>query len=223
MINKIKRFLSQHNVNVLNFLIALIALLLSLPSFINQIHDLVKDREDSITTTVMNYAPPSVDVSNATKASSCIGSAVSVRGDAYRCFEKNGVFDPCFWEDKYIGQAKDFFYCPTDWTVTKGDRLISVDSSSVERRYFDTKSVESRANDANKLPWLIYLETGQRCRLVSGALGIAYGDKGNLYTCEGNEYSSVTDGTTKGDKYYFQCKKSRDTVFKDCLAATVVF
>jgi hypothetical protein len=208
---------------ILNFFIAIIALIFSLPSFINQINELVKEREDRITTTVMNYAPPSVDVSHATSATNCLGSIVSARGDAYRCFAGNGVFDPCFWEDKYINQAKDYFYCPADWTITKADKLISVSSSSVERRYFDAESVKSRADDTNKLPWLIYLETGQRCRLASGALGIAYGDKGNLYTCEGDEYSSVTDGSVKGDKYYFQCKKSKNTVFKDCLAVTVIF
>jgi hypothetical protein len=218
-----KKHLSQHSVNIVNLLIAIVALVIGGLGGFFQLNSYLNNKHDRDNTQVVYYSPPQLKTVNAKGGSSCIGALTSIRGDAYRCFAGQNVLDPCFWEDLYIGGDKSYFYCPANWQRNSRDTFLAINNSNVERRYFDVNSEKMRSDSRNNFPWLVELSGGVSCRLISGAVGIAYGDKGNIYTCSGHTYDSVTTGQVIGSKYYFECKDHSDTIFHQCFADRVVF
>lgn len=218
MIKKRPRFLNQHRINVFNFLIALVALLVGIPAALNQLVQFEQNRSNSIKTVVSYYSPPDINTASATPGERCISSAVSQRQDAYRCFSRHLVLDPCFFVDKYQGMVNEYLYCSASWYPTSKDVALVVPETGMTFNWVTQNKIKQ---DGNNDAWLIVLEDGTECRLISGAVGIAYGDKGNIYACVGKKYSSVTTGKMQGAKYFYDCKLSSDTFFKSCFAKQI--
>lgn len=213
-----KKF-SQKSFNYLNLSVAVLALLISLPATVNQIRQFFDEAERNAKTTVVYYSASTSDRILYPKGDRCWGSLLSIRFDAYRCTIGNSLLDPCFWVEEYNDPDKAFFSCPDSDSKSDNDLILFVNEEQMDRRYLQ----DSRTIDLSKdLPWLIYIGN-TTCRLSSGAVGTAYGDKGNIYSCKSDEYTSVTSGEVKNEKHYFECKLKGTHVFKKCLAKQVVY
>lgn len=81
--------LTQKKINIINLLIAIIALILSLPSAINQIQQF-KDQFRVKKTKIIYYSPPDISIKNAKKGF-CNDSLVSNRMDAAGCILENVI------------------------------------------------------------------------------------------------------------------------------------
>lgn len=214
-----RKALTQNRFNYLNLSIAVVALLISIPSVVNQIRQYFYDNERNSKTMVVYYSTPRQSTSVYSKADKCWGSLLSVRFDSYRCISSNSILDPCFWVEEYGASEKSYFSCPKSEMMSGDNSYIYVDESQVERSHIqDSRTI----NLSSDLPWLIYIDD-TRCWLSSGAVGIAYGDKGNIYSCESDKYLSVTTGEVKENKHYFECRYRNENVFKECFAKKVVY
>lgn len=215
-----KTFFTQHKINFLNFIIAILALLISIPAAINQINQYFQDQERNTKTKVVYFSPPDIDIKKANTADKCWGSSASSRTDAYRCMGKNMLQDPCFWVEKYVTTSVSYFYCPSSWRIMKTDNIFAVDEKNVDRPDWN---IEKEKETLNKLPWLMVLEGDVVCRLHTGAVDIAYGNKGNIYGCDSTKYSSVTSGILEEGRQFFECKLANEALFKKCFAKLAVF
>lgn len=223
---RIGRRLSQSRINGLNFLLAITALLLSLPSVANQLIQFERERRAFEDTVVLYYSPPTssyIDtnwvIKEAMGEGRCQNSNISGRTDAYRCFANNAVLDPCFYTYDISHIKGPMFYCPKHFLQSTEDKLVFTPKEDIELH----KMSEESSSNEKMPPWLITLDDGVECWLTSGAVGIAYGDKGNVYFCSGERYHSVTDGDIDDNKYFFECRLKNETVFKKCYAKQVVF
>jgi hypothetical protein len=214
------KFSKQAWINLGNFLVALIALVLSFPTAVNQYQQFQRERAELPITRVVNYSPSHTDPEKAQSGDSCWGSIVSDRVDAYRCTTKNVLLDPCFIVEYLPFQPGTYFYCPDKLDISSKDKILSVSELNIERRHIESAEVDK---EAKELPWLIVFHDGVSCRLASGAVGTAYGSKGNIYLCEDQKYMSVTEGYIKDERYYFDCKFKGKNIYENCVAKLVVY
>lgn len=220
--------ISQNRINLLNFSIAAVAILIAVPGSINQINQFFKDRSEGQTTKTVIYAPPHITQSVAADPTgSCWASLTSDRADAYRCMSRNLIYDPCFTTNSVGASQAYTLYCPYQLTVSNQDKIMSVSVTGLDRS-INQKRVSSPSLKATQnistWPWLIYLSDGSFCRLESGAVDIAYGSQGDVYACKTKAYASVTGvPNIVNNKYYFECKKSSSTYFEACAASSVVY
>ena len=215
-----QHWLSQHNINLLNFFVALFALLLALPSAINQVNELVKNSHQLASTESVHYSPTPLYFGDFKDASNCVSSLVSQRSDAVRCFVGKDVLDPCFAIPDSAEDLKKYnlvsdFSCPKSLTSTSTNISLVIANDAIDRS-------KSTATVPNK-PWLITLGDSTECRLVSGAVGLAYGTEGNYYQCNGKTYDAVTGGKFSGEKYFAECKLQYQPVFKPCYVRQIVY
>lgn len=221
MYNQIMKIsLTQKRINIINLSIAGFAILIALPSMVNQIRQLFGDIGKEPSTTVSYYSPPDLNGLSASVGDKCWGSLVSGRSDAYRCMKGNSILDPCFWVEKYNTLNKSYFYCPNLEQRDDKDIYLELSDGNVDRSYVQNGSSIDLSRD---LPWLVYLLDNTSCRLVSGAVGAAFGNKGNIYSCKSQKYSSMTNDYVEGNKHIFACRLSNENVFKRCSAKMVVY
>jgi hypothetical protein len=213
--------MTQKNINILNFTIAAVALLLSLPSVINQYNQLVKEKNEPGNTETVYFSPDDYSVGSTKQASSCNPSLLSQRLDAARCFgEDSKVYDPCFQDQslelKYSQYFKQF-NCPKSWNTTTENTTLLVANDKYTKPSISTKE------QVTPQPWLLVLKDGTECRATSGATGPAYDNKGNNYGCNNKLYAAVTGGKITNGKYYAECKLQQESIFKACYVAKIVY
>jgi hypothetical protein len=100
-------------------------------------------------------------------------SNVTPRGDAWRCFVGNFIYDPCFSSALAFGVV----VCPTPWNDGGTEIRLAKPLPRRQTRYV-TPSLKL-------LPWAIQTETGADCVLSSGAANVVRGKRLN-YTCGTN-------------------------------------
>lgn len=207
----------KSNVAWLSLGISVIAVLFSLPSAINQYNQVFREKSQYKVTEELYYSPPEPTAFVPTlQAESCWESIVSSRLDSYRCVSKKEILDPCFIVEDRIAK----FYCPNSWIRDSEDVELLIDDSAINKR---DPSIFLKEADEELPPWLIFLEDGTECRKTTGSRGVAYGNKGNIYSCKDKKYSSVTTGEIIDNKHYFACKTISTSYFKKCLATRVVY
>jgi hypothetical protein len=94
-------------------------------------------------------------------------SYVDTRSDAWRCFGRGFIYDPCF-ENLAEEEFGELLCVRTPWS----------DSGVLA---FSALDYGDRFN-APDHPWAIVLTSGKRCRFVSGATGVSHGRRLN-YIC----------------------------------------
>jgi hypothetical protein len=104
------------------------------------------------------------------------GSLTINRGDAWRCFVGNQIYDPCFSSSKAPGEV----ICP-GLQVGGGIRIRL--TRAFPRQYGDSGSPSLRNQ-----PWDIGLATGQHCAFASGASNVIHGVRLNYFCRPGTNY-----------------------------------
>ncbi|HIA92001.1 TPA: hypothetical protein EYO12_02685 [Candidatus Saccharibacteria bacterium] len=220
--------LTQKRINILNFSVAILAFLVSLPAAVNELNKIQTRFSEPVQTEIVNYSPPAADsfVSDFSNGELCWGSLLSGRSDAYRCAtDENFLYDPCFIIEN-IGAEVETLYCPNNIEDSKEDVVIKVASENIERRFITIGEEQETDNSNNKdLPWLVVLDNDKNiiCRLRSGAVGRAYGDLGNYYGCNDGNLESVTGGVYEDTTFFLECKEIGRPYFSKCSAKTAVF
>lgn len=211
--------LTQKRINYLNLSIAILALIFSLPSVVNQVRQFHYDSERNLVTEVVYFAPKSLDISQYLVGDECWGSNVSIRTDAYRCVMKNQIHDPCFYSEIFVGSESLYFACPESELQSTNDLYITIQQEDFRRNDFKTSRPIDLSSD---LPWLMYID-GVACRSSSGMLSMAYGGKGSMYSCDSDSFISVTSGEVDNKKFYFECKRKNESIFERCFSDRVVY
>lgn len=219
--------LSQSTFNGLNFGVAMVALLISIPSAIYQVSQLRKDAVRDRRTEVVYYSPPAnLKLEDAIgNDTSCWESIASLRRDAYRCSTGNLLQDPCFEFQQYKDWESLYAYCPSAVEPQNDDVFLKTDRPAPLTSTALPEEVQKSAKKSEvQLPWLFKLGENVKCRLNTGAVDRAYDDEGQLFGCSGDTYSVVSGAiSTVNDQYFVRCKKSSSTTFELCYINTIVY
>ena len=130
---------------------------------------------------------PSLQVAHTIKGTCFTQSAGSMRYDAYRCINDNGIlYDPCFSDD-----SQKFVACPipspADITLIRLEKPLPVP---------DKESPETQVTSSSGV-WLVELADGTYCYRIAAA---SYSPGGMLltYGCkDGNLYGQLNRGSEK--------------------------
>lgn len=101
-------------------------------------------------------------------------SHVNYRSDAWRCFGRAFLYDPCF-ENLAEEELGELLCVPSPWA----DSGIFV---------FSALDYDNRFKRQHT-PWAIVLTSGKRCRFAAGATGVSHGRRLNYVCGSGNRTS----------------------------------
>lgn len=215
---KIKRkMFSQNKINLINLTIAVLALIFSVPSTLNQIRQFISERSETKTTEIVYYSVPDTSSLKREKGE-CWESIASERRDAARCINDNDhyLYDPCFYVTEE--DNSDVYFCPTEGY--KSDKGVLIKTSDMSLREFRIKELLDD-NKGHNYPWMVVFEDGTTCNLFTGTVEIAFDNRPILYGCTSNLL--VTDHIVESGKYIFGCKKKGISYYGNCVAKVAVF
>jgi hypothetical protein len=124
-------------------------------------------------TSIHLYAPRGATIEKTASGSCWTNSLETARDNVFRCTVKNVIYDPCFASTP---SAHDVL-CPL---YTPGSQLLRINL---------TKKLPANLHMKNPTgfdPWVVKIENGTMCTLVTGATSLLKG-KPIRYTCQGGD------------------------------------
>jgi hypothetical protein len=147
------------------------------PSANQEVHNYTVEGQqnaDVTETEVINYAPSKTSTMKIQTGDCLSGSlTLPLRNDAWRCYEKNAIYDPCFTSPN--GRE---VICPDDPEKNYGGMVLKTTNPLPQP---DTSSIVP-ANYA----WKIRLQDGTDCFSAGGATFTVGNDRAN-YSCSDDE------------------------------------
>jgi hypothetical protein len=105
------------------------------------------------------------------------GSSATLRSDAWRCFARDDVVDPCF-----SAQGVAWLACPIGDFALNGIAKLSLTRAL-------PRSAANKGKPGTGHPWMLHLENGKRCSFLTGKTFL-FGGKRVSYGCDRSTFLS---------------------------------